>query len=122
MGTQLPHGQNEISRRTWIMILFSMNVFAALFYSCAYQLRHSHVRLSYESLLSYVFINPAQHQIHHSADQRHLNKNFGNTFAIWDACLDLSMYLSVVKIFDLVCRMRILTITPVLGRGYIEVR
>jgi len=67
------------------MTMFGINVFAFLFYSCAYQLRHSHIWLSYGPILSYVFISPAQHQIHHSIDRRHLNKNFGNTFAIWDA-------------------------------------
>lgn len=66
------------------MTLLNINVFAVLFYSCAYQLRHSHVWLSYGPILSYVFQSPAQHQIHHSVDQRHLNKNFGNAFSIWD--------------------------------------
>lgn len=67
-----------------LMTLFNINVFAVLFYSCAYQLRHSHVWLSYGPILNYVFISPAHHQIHHSADQRHLNTNFGITLAVWD--------------------------------------
>jgi sterol desaturase/sphingolipid hydroxylase (fatty acid hydroxylase superfamily) len=47
-------------------------------------LRHSHVWLSYGSWLEHVLISPAQHQIHHSDAERHLNKNYGSEFALWD--------------------------------------
>lgn len=47
-------------------------------------LHHSHVWLSYGPLLEHVFISPAQHQIHHSADPAHYNRNFGNSLALWD--------------------------------------
>ncbi|HWO43951.1 MAG TPA: sterol desaturase family protein [Candidatus Eisenbacteria bacterium] len=47
-------------------------------------LRHSHVWFSFGPVLSRVFISPAQHQIHHSVDPKHWNKNFGVTFALWD--------------------------------------
>lgn len=47
-------------------------------------LRHSHVWLSYGQGLEHIFISPAQHQIHHSCDVRHHNKNYGEVFAFWD--------------------------------------
>jgi sterol desaturase/sphingolipid hydroxylase (fatty acid hydroxylase superfamily) len=47
-------------------------------------LRHSHVWLSYGRALEHVAISPAQHQIHHSADRRHFDRNFGSALAIWD--------------------------------------
>lgn len=47
-------------------------------------LRHSHVWLSYGRFLEHIFISPAQHQIHHSCDVRHHNKNYGEVFAFWD--------------------------------------
>jgi sterol desaturase/sphingolipid hydroxylase (fatty acid hydroxylase superfamily) len=47
-------------------------------------LRHSHVWLSYGRVLEHVLISPAQHQIHHSSDPRHHDKNYGEIFAIWD--------------------------------------
>lgn len=47
-------------------------------------LRHSHVWLSYGRLLEHVFISPAQHQIHHSDQRRHHDRNFGAALAIWD--------------------------------------
>ncbi|MBH0197387.1 MAG: sterol desaturase family protein [Nitrospira sp.] len=68
-----------------LMTLFGINVFVILFNSCAYQLRHSHIWFSYGPILDYFLISPAHHQIHHSIDPRHFNRNFGVTFAIWDA-------------------------------------
>ncbi|MBY8977179.1 sterol desaturase family protein [Rhodobacteraceae bacterium NNCM2] len=47
-------------------------------------LRHSHIWLSYGRVLEHVLISPAQHQIHHSCDPKHFDKNFGEIFAIWD--------------------------------------
>ena len=34
--------------------------------------------------LEKVLISPAQHQLHHSLDERHYDKNFGAALAIWD--------------------------------------
>lgn len=47
-------------------------------------LRHSHIRLRYGNVLEHILISPAQHQIHHSSDPKHFDKNFGEVFAIWD--------------------------------------
>lgn len=63
---------------------FGINIILFLFFSFAFQLRHSHIWLSYGPLLNRIFISPAQHQIHHSRAQLHWDKNFGFTFALWD--------------------------------------
>ncbi len=47
-------------------------------------LHHSHVWLSYGPVLEHVFISPAQHQIHHSTNPAHFDRNFGNFLAVWD--------------------------------------
>ncbi len=47
-------------------------------------LRHSHVWLSYGARLEHVLISPAQHQIHHSSDPKHHDRNFGSALALWD--------------------------------------
>ncbi|MFO1203618.1 MAG: sterol desaturase family protein [Tabrizicola sp.] len=47
-------------------------------------LRHSHVWLSYGPVLEHIFISPAQHQVHHSCDPRHHDRNYGQVLAIWD--------------------------------------
>lgn len=67
--------------------LYGVNILVFLFLLIAFQLRHSHIWLSYGPVLSRLFISPAQHQIHHSVDPGHWNTNFGFTFAIWDLCL-----------------------------------
>ncbi|PRP93024.1 Fatty acid hydroxylase superfamily protein [Enhygromyxa salina] len=48
-----------------------------------FNLQHSHVWLSF-GILDRVLISPATHQLHHSADPAHHNRNFGNFLAIWD--------------------------------------
>jgi sterol desaturase/sphingolipid hydroxylase (fatty acid hydroxylase superfamily) len=47
-------------------------------------LRHSHIWMGFGPVLSYVFISPAQHQVHHSRAAEHHNKNYGEIFAFWD--------------------------------------
>ncbi len=47
-------------------------------------LRHSHIPLSYGRVLEHILISPLQHQVHHSSDPKHFDKNFGEIFALWD--------------------------------------
>jgi sterol desaturase/sphingolipid hydroxylase (fatty acid hydroxylase superfamily) len=47
-------------------------------------LRHSHIWFSYGPVLERIFISPAQHQIHHSRQPRHHDRNYGEIFALWD--------------------------------------
>ena len=54
------------------------------FYVLGYNLRHSHIWLTYPPLMSHIFISPAQHQMHHSKDPKHFNCNLGFVFAFWD--------------------------------------
>lgn len=61
-----------------------VNLLTFLFYLLGYNLRHSHVWLSYGRFWSRVFISPAQHQIHHSCLPRHRDRNLGFLFALWD--------------------------------------
>lgn len=66
------------------LTLFGLNVISFAYYLFVYQLRHSHVWLSYGPVVSHLIVSPAQHQIHHSIDRKHWNKNYGFTFAFWD--------------------------------------
>ena len=47
-------------------------------------LRHSSVFLSYGPRIERFLLSPAQHQVHHSQDSAHMNRNFGTCLAIWD--------------------------------------
>ena len=64
--------------------IFGLNAVMFGFYLAGFNLRHTHVWLSYPAAVSHVFISPAQHQIHHSTEERHLDKNMGYIFAVWD--------------------------------------
>lgn len=57
--------------------------FLIFFYNLVSNLRHTHVWLSYGKL-GYLFISPAQHQIHHSANPKHFGMNRGFGLALWD--------------------------------------
>ncbi len=65
-------------------VIAGLSVVTVLFYVFGYNLRHSHVWVSYGPVLSKILISPAQHQIHHSVARQHWNKNYGFIFAIWD--------------------------------------
>lgn len=64
--------------------LLGINGVFFAFYVLGYNLRHSHIWLPYPAWLSRILISPAQHQIHHSAERHHWDKNMGLIFAFWD--------------------------------------
>ena len=70
--------------RVGLITLMQVNIVLFVFYVGGYNLRHSHIWLSYPRWLSHILISPAQHQIHHSADPKHFNKNIAFIFAFWD--------------------------------------
>lgn len=61
-----------------------LNIGFFIFYMTGYHLRHSHIWLSYAPGWSHILISPAQHQIHHSSEERHFDRNMGFIFAFWD--------------------------------------
>ena len=61
-----------------------INVVGFTFNMLGANLRHSHIWLSYGPAIERLLISPAQHQIHHSIDPRHHNRNLGAFLAIWD--------------------------------------
>lgn len=73
--------------RTGIEPLSILKIHAGifLFNLIGANLRHSHIPISFGNIVERVFISPAQHQIHHSVEVKHYDKNFGSIFSIWDA-------------------------------------
>ncbi|WP_420413272.1 creatininase family protein [Roseibium sp.] len=67
-----------------ILTIFGINAGIFLFYLLGYNLRHSHIWLSYPAWLSGHLVSPAMHQIHHSSEVRHWDKNMGLVFSWWD--------------------------------------
>jgi sterol desaturase/sphingolipid hydroxylase (fatty acid hydroxylase superfamily) len=64
--------------------ILGVNLFYYVFNVTGANLRHTHIWLSYGPVIEHILISPAQHQVHHSIDPTHYNKNFGEVLAIWD--------------------------------------
>lgn len=61
----------------------ALNVTTLAFYLLGYNLRHSHIRLSFGRFDKWL-ISPEQHQLHHSCVPKHFDKNMGLILAVWD--------------------------------------
>jgi len=55
-----------------------------LFIHAYVHLQHSHMWIAFRGLAGRIFISPAHHQVHHSENPKHFNKNFGSCLALWD--------------------------------------
>ena len=67
-----------------LITVYGASVGVVIFHSLGSNLRHSHVKIRYPRLIELFFISPGQHQIHHSTEERHFDKNFGVALAVWD--------------------------------------
>ena len=67
-----------------LITVYGASVGVVVFHSLGSNLRHSHVKIRYPRLIELFFISPGQHQIHHSTEKRHFDKNFGVALAVWD--------------------------------------
>jgi sterol desaturase/sphingolipid hydroxylase (fatty acid hydroxylase superfamily) len=64
--------------------LSDTNIIVVLFIHTYVHLQHSHMWISFRGLAGRIFVSPAHHQVHHSANPRHFNKNYGSCLALWD--------------------------------------
>ena len=64
--------------------LADTNIILVLFIHGYVHLQHSHMWIAFRGLAGRIFISPAHHQVHHSTDPKHFNKNFGSCLALWD--------------------------------------
>ena len=46
--------------------------------------RHTHLKISFGRIVNSVLLCPHYHQLHHSTDHRHYDRNFGLMLTIWD--------------------------------------
>ena len=60
------------------------NIILVVFIHAYVHLQHTHVWIAFTGALGRVFVSPAHHQVHHSGDPKHFNKNFGSCLALWD--------------------------------------
>lgn len=64
--------------------LLGVNAFSLVWNLAFANLRHSHVALPFPRWLSYILVSPHMHQVHHSVEERHHDRNFATVFALWD--------------------------------------
>jgi sterol desaturase/sphingolipid hydroxylase (fatty acid hydroxylase superfamily) len=60
------------------------NAFVVLTNMTVTNFLHSHIWISFGPKLEHVLISPVMHQVHHSIEPRHFNRNYGQALAIWD--------------------------------------
>ena len=77
-------GQYALGRNAVSFTLFDQNVLMLLYIYLTAQLQHSEIWIPFTGLWGRVFMSPAHHQLHHSADPAHFNCNLGASLAIWD--------------------------------------
>ena len=98
------HPLDEIMNRTWdglvvgaaygVWLFFALDpVEATIFGINVYVMRnilmmdfvrHTHLKVSFGRWINAVIICPHYHQLHHSTDSRHFNRNFGLMLSVWD--------------------------------------
>lgn len=71
---------NEIG----LITIFGVNAFVVFFHGLGSNLRHSHIPIRYPKAVEIVLMSPAQHQLHHSDNPLHFDKNFGVALSLWD--------------------------------------
>ncbi|SMX31800.1 sterol desaturase family protein [Octadecabacter ascidiaceicola] len=64
--------------------IVGVNAFTAIAVIAMANFHHSHIWISFGPIVERIIISPAQHQIHHSTNPAHYNRNYGGTLAIWD--------------------------------------
>lgn len=67
-----------------VYTVLGVDIITFLFLLFGFNLRHSHIPMAYPRMFSHLFVSPWMHQVHHSCEKRHLDKNMGFIFAIWD--------------------------------------
>lgn len=60
------------------------NVIVLAFFFLVGHLQHSHFWIAFTGIWGRIILSPAHHQIHHSTDSAHFNKNLGSFLAVFD--------------------------------------
>jgi sterol desaturase/sphingolipid hydroxylase (fatty acid hydroxylase superfamily) len=60
------------------------NVILFVFMFLLIHLQHSHVWIPARGFWGRIIQSPAHHQLHHSTNSAHFNRNFGGCLAVWD--------------------------------------
>jgi len=72
------------AQKTAIFSVDGKNLIFIFFLWTIGHLQHSEFWIPFRGLWGYLILSPAHHQIHHSQDPEHFNRNLGSVLAIWD--------------------------------------
>lgn len=72
------------AQKTAIFSIDGKNLIFIFFLWTIGHLQHSEFWIPFRGLWGYLILSPAHHQIHHSRDPAHFNRNLGSVLAIWD--------------------------------------
>ncbi|GDX38466.1 sterol desaturase [Methylocystaceae bacterium] len=72
------------AQKTVIFSVDGKNIIFIFFLWTIGHLQHSEFWIPFRGLWGYLILSPAHHQIHHSRDPQHFNRNLGSVLAIWD--------------------------------------
>ncbi|MGE0751947.1 MAG: sterol desaturase family protein [Variibacter sp.] len=64
--------------------LSDTNLILVIFIHAYVHLQHSHLWIAFRGLAGRIFMSPAHHQVHHSSNPAHFNKNLGSCLSLWD--------------------------------------
>lgn len=67
-----------------VATVFGANIFVVVFNVAGGVLRHSPAWISFGPSIERWVISPAMHQIHHSNNANHFDKNMGGALSVWD--------------------------------------
>jgi sterol desaturase/sphingolipid hydroxylase (fatty acid hydroxylase superfamily) len=71
-------------RQSQTLALGGANAILVVFWYTVVHLRHSHIPFTLEGFWGRIVQTPAHHQVHHSTDPRHFNRNLGYCLSLWD--------------------------------------
>ena len=63
---------------------FGRNLIILAFLFTTQHLQHSQLWIAFPGVWGRLFVSPAHHQIHHSSNPAHFDRNFGCFLAVWD--------------------------------------
>ena len=73
-----------LGQTTHQFTIANSNVITLAFFFLVGHLQHSHFWIAFTGLWGRLFLSPAHHQIHHSTNPIHFDKNLGLCLGIWD--------------------------------------
>lgn len=76
------------------IIFAGQNVFMFILLVFGLNLQHSHIQIIYPRFIRDILVSPAYHQLHHSSNPEHYDKNFGFIFSFWDRLFRTQLHLN----------------------------